>query len=196
MANKKVYVAVKVSAANPVSKHDNLKQLLTGNLTEEQRLECLGWKNKTIYCIVEVQSVSKWAQYENDDDDTDYITNDFKEEHKTETFFINEYLKTQKADQTYWAYLLGDVIWLRKPVEIESNIQNIQSLEAKTLRTVIQDPTVAGIKTQIQRVAIITVDRFVLASIKNKSKCIEIRSKKYRVLDPTQKVQFLYYILI
>ena len=201
MANKKVYIALMVSPSSPISSDDVLKGLLFKNLTKDQIREGLEWDHRIIYCVAEVLAVSKWKQEEkqsdnDNDDDTDCITDDYKQQHETETVFINEYV-TRKNIETPWAYLLGDVIWLTEPEELEENITIIQSLPAKILRTVIkQNPGVAAIKNKIQRVAIVSVDRWALACIKNKTQTMEIRSKRYRMLDPAQKVQFLHYILI
>ena len=207
MSTKKIYVALGISASNPISSNRHLKDLLTTKLNEREIKRAKKYKSETIYCLVECKGVHYWEGDIKNDKDEDTIIGvpqELKSKNPEETKFIDAYIRLLRSSKRLnfqpYCYELGEVIWLHSAVKFTRGnfrgLGDVTQLGANDLREIIKDEAVKPLQNTIRRIATFTVDRFVMECIRKQVKKFVIRSKSYAILNPAKDVKCLHYIKI
>ena len=196
------YLALTISAANPVSSIKHIKKLLRKDLSNDQIEQCKHLEEKKIYAIMEVTQCLRWSKISNDyRDDPDnenqvniidaWIKNEKKQ--LQQAIDQDEEEKVPKKKQKNidpasfdpYAYNIGKVIILDQPIDYKGN-ERITSIDPKMYRLIANDKNVKkhGLHNICRRMLITAVDRYMYAQIVNNTKDWQLTRQKYDALDP------------
>ncbi len=174
------------------------------------------YKPGLVLAIVEIISCSTWQQAETDEHLSSleksinnlFITHDKKEKQtkadKQNNHNINNNNnKTKKntKETQYYGYKLGEFIELKTPIQYSANTeakkQQGNTLNFMLIRKILRDHNVQKAKItadKCKRFGTLAVDPLVYQSIKSGTKLYEIRSRKWKLINPSEDVK--YYLCI